>query len=60
MLDKIFNDLKNHKHTRSEAMEICIKKRLAKCDESYINEIEDSMKFLSNRNTLNMLKRLGR
>lgn len=60
MLDKIFNDLKNHSHTRSEAMEICIKKRLSKCNESYIKEIEDSMRFLSNRNTLNMLKRLGR
>ena len=56
----ILEDISKHKATKSDAFELHIQKRLDKALAQYIEDTNKSVEFLSNRDSINVLKKLNR
>lgn len=56
----ILEDLSKHKHTKSEAMSIHIQNRLDIALKSYLESINESFEYLSQRDEFNILKKMNR
>ena len=56
----ILADIQNHKHTRNDAFELCVRERLDKALEQYIRNTNISVDYLNKRDSINVLKKLNR
>lgn len=54
---QINRNITNHNKTQEELFEMCVKERLNRCLEVYYDEVEHTVKCLSNRNELQLIRR---
>lgn len=57
---KIKEDLNNHKRTKSEVMTECISKRLQLANINYMEDLDRSISYLLNRQTIRIVKKLNK
>ncbi len=56
----ILSDLSKHKHSKSETFAIRVQERLDRSLESYSDELDKSLHYLTYRDTINVLKKMNR
>lgn len=54
---QINRNITTHNRTQEELFEMCVKERLNRCLEVYYDEVEHTVKYLSNRNELQLIRR---
>ena len=60
IIQHILDDLKNYKKDRETSLFECIEVRLNESLKNYIIEIEKDTKYLNNRDTLKLAKKLSK
>ena len=53
-------ELRGYHHSKSDAMMIAVQSRLNNALQSYCEEVEESVGYLSRRNSLRMMNRINR
>ena len=56
----ILADIQKYKHCRSDSLELHIKKRLEDTLTQYEKQTNQSVEYLTNRDSINVLKKLNR
>lgn len=59
-IDKIILDLSNYKNSKKDLQEYYINNRLLESTNSYVEQINNSLKYLKNKDCLDIIKRLNR
>ena len=57
---EIYNELNNHKRDRTTVISECIKDRLHNCNEAYKHSLKQSLDYLTNKNDLNIIKKVNK
>lgn len=56
----ILEDIQKHKHSKSDVYEKYVQDRLDKALEQYIKQTEISVRYISSKDAVNVLKKLNR
>lgn len=60
ILISIKEDLSKRKRSKNEALQHMIKSRLDLCNKAYLQDIDDSLKYLLSKNNFKLLSRIGK